>query len=1573
MLTLTGASTYNGGTQVSAGTLQVQASNVLSSGAVNVAAGGTFWIYSPSTTAPTFSNVLTGAGTVSLSSFTTAGGNVIPTFSSSATGFTGTVAVNTSEPYFFPSFGAAGSTTLDLSNATLVVSGLNYNGQPSSFVYTNMTNGTIKVGELDGNGALGSQFGAGTTTWQVGSLNTNSTFSGVISNNWLSGDAGAAVLTKVGSGTLTLTGSGLYTGGTTISGGTLQVGAGGASGSIGSGTVVNNATLVFNRSDGGLAVPGAISGSGAVFQNGSGTTTLGGAGSYTGSTTINAGLLLATNGAAFGASPVTLNGGALGVSGVTATNSITLNGGALFAAGSGALSGSLGGTGGLTKIGGGVLTLSGTNTYSGPTVVNAGTLRVAGTPILPAGMTIMPVGDSITYGTNGQYAGYRGYLYSDLVASGNTSFQFVGTTNGNPGGTVGTLPASPVDQTWHDGWPGWRTDQIDSNMSGWLTSLSGSSHLPSVVTMMIGTNDVNQGYSVSWGTSHVASIINTVCTQDPGVRFLLANVIPEASGNTTQNAWITSYNADLPAVVAAANAAGDNVSLVNLNTNFPSGGLGGDGVHPNETGYSWMASQWYNAIMAGATTLPATSALPLNTPTTVAAGATLDLDGTPATIGPLNGGGNLLMGNSGGLTVNSSYNSTFSGAISGPSGLTKIGPSTLTLSGPNTYSGATTISAGRLALGAGGSIAATPTVTIAAGASFDVTALPGGYNVPSGQTITGGGTVSMAAGTALTLGSGAALAAPAAGVGALTVNGGTLVLNTGSALSFSASASDTNSQIAVTGALDLAGSGIAVSLYQAGTSSLYTTDGAYTLMTYGSLVGSTNNLLSYSPVNLSKSYSFNATSGSLTLTIGDTPIWAGTSSQNWSDPLNWSTSAAPVAGQALVFAGTNTANSNDLNGFQAGGLQFNAGAGAFNLAGGSIQIIGALNNLSANPQTVGLNIVLGGNLPINAASPITISGVLSDGGAGYGITLTGSSTVVLAAANTFGGTTTISGGTLELGSGAANGSVAGNIVNNAALVFAPATTATLSGAISGPGSVTQAGPGNMVLAGNNSYSGATIVSGGTLSVLAGGAVNGTSGVTVQAGGVLSVPGGTLATTGTTIVNGGTINVVGGLIGSTGGIVAQSAGSFNLSGGTIASPGAVTASGGTVNLSGGLVSASSLTAQSGGLLGMSGGAIVTTAAATASGGTINLAGGQMNDTGNLITQAGGLFSLSNGTVSLPVNASGVFGPGYGATGIGTMTIGSGGVLAVGASNRTFIGGGPNGGPYGNGILNINAGGLVNIGPAGAFPNDLIYLAGYGGNGTINLSGGTLTSARTIQFGAGSGPVAVNFNGGTLVAGANINVVANAVMTTSIQDNGATINSNGFTVTVSSALTHGGVAATDGGLTKQGGGLLTLTGANTYNGGTTISAGTLQVAGAGTLGSGAVSIPGGSTLWVYTSQNGDNPTLGNVLTGAGTISLSSFTAATVNSVPTLSGSATGFSGTVAVNTSENYYFPALGGAGSTTMDFSNATLVVNGQNYASASGSFLYTYMTGGTIEVGELDGNGTLGANLNSSTTWQIGA
>jgi outer membrane autotransporter protein len=83
---------------------------------------------------------------------------------------------------------------------------------------------------------------------------------------------GAGSLTKDGLGTLTLTGANVYSGGTTITAGTLQLGNGGTGGSI-MGNVANSGVLAFNRSD-VVTFGGTIAGTGGVWQVGSGQTTL---------------------------------------------------------------------------------------------------------------------------------------------------------------------------------------------------------------------------------------------------------------------------------------------------------------------------------------------------------------------------------------------------------------------------------------------------------------------------------------------------------------------------------------------------------------------------------------------------------------------------------------------------------------------------------------------------------------------------------------------------------------------------------------------------------------------------------------------------------------------------------------------------------------------------------------------------------------------------------------------------------------------------------------------------------------------------------------------------------------------------------------------------------------------------------------------------------------------------------------------------------------------------------------------------------------------------------------------------
>jgi autotransporter-associated beta strand protein len=159
----------------------------------------------------------------------------------------------------------------------------------------------------------------------------------------------------------------------------LQVGAGGTSGTLGTGNVTNNTALVFSRSD-SLTVNNLITGSGALTQNGGGILTLTGANTYSGGTTVNVGTLGLGVDNALGTGLVTMDGGGLASSGGARalTNVVNLASGGTFdtAAGNLTLSGVVTNSGNLVKSGANTLILSGANSYSGATVIGAGTLQV---------------------------------------------------------------------------------------------------------------------------------------------------------------------------------------------------------------------------------------------------------------------------------------------------------------------------------------------------------------------------------------------------------------------------------------------------------------------------------------------------------------------------------------------------------------------------------------------------------------------------------------------------------------------------------------------------------------------------------------------------------------------------------------------------------------------------------------------------------------------------------------------------------------------------------------------------------------------------------------------------------------------------------------------------------------------------------------------------------------------------------------------------------------------------------------------------------------------------------------------
>ena len=118
-------------------------------------------------------------------------------------------------------------------------------------------------------------------------------------------------MTKTDLGTVILTAANTYTGGTTISGGILQLGNGGSTGSI-VGNIIDNGQLSLDRSDSGLVLSGIISGTGTLVQMGTGTSILTGTDTYSGGTTVTAGTLQIGDGGTTGmiATGATVDSGA---------------------------------------------------------------------------------------------------------------------------------------------------------------------------------------------------------------------------------------------------------------------------------------------------------------------------------------------------------------------------------------------------------------------------------------------------------------------------------------------------------------------------------------------------------------------------------------------------------------------------------------------------------------------------------------------------------------------------------------------------------------------------------------------------------------------------------------------------------------------------------------------------------------------------------------------------------------------------------------------------------------------------------------------------------------------------------------------------------------------------------------------------------------------------------------------------------------------------------------------------------------------------------------------------------------
>jgi len=417
-LQLNGVSTYTGGTFVQAGTLQTFLGTLgATSGSVTVS-GGTLDLGSTSQIQD---------GGVTLTGGTIQNGNL-----SSAAGFAvqnGTISAN------LEGTGALTKT----GSGTVILSGFNtYTGG------TTISAGILQIASL--NALTGNVLDNAELDYNTGNY--------VIYSGAITGSGSLHLIG--GAGSLVLTGTNTYSGGTVISSGALLIGNHTSTGSI-TGNVVDNITLAFIRDD-NYTFSGNISGLGELDQDGIGTLTLTGSNTHSGPTVLEQGVLQVLGDPNIGTGSVQMTGGTLRfLASNTSHLPYELGVGAIDTNGmtvtlSGVLSTQTGvnvaaGYGGLTKIGSGTLILTGTNTYQGPTMVSAGALSISsdanlgtGNSLSLAAGTILDITATGTYShpvkiagdptfdvASGQTVTYRG-----MIADGASA----GTLNKTDSGTL---------------------------------------------------------------------------------------------------------------------------------------------------------------------------------------------------------------------------------------------------------------------------------------------------------------------------------------------------------------------------------------------------------------------------------------------------------------------------------------------------------------------------------------------------------------------------------------------------------------------------------------------------------------------------------------------------------------------------------------------------------------------------------------------------------------------------------------------------------------------------------------------------------------------------------------------------------------------------------------------------------------------------------------------------------------------------------------------------------------------------------------------------------------------------------
>lgn len=508
-----------------------------------------------------------------------------------------------------------------------------------------------------------------------------------------------------------------------ITEGTLQIGEGGAVGTINNNPVFNNGSLVFNRS-GALTHSGVITGAGSLTFNilGNGSFALNGANTFTGPVAVNAGTLILGNASSLGtASQVTLAGGtgvqfSANVTTDLTTRNLAFTGNGTVnidtAANDVTLASTIGGNGtiSVTKAGSGTLTLGGANAYTGNTAINAGGLRVINSTGSATGSGNVTMASGTVLSGTGTISGSVSIPASGRVQPGVAG---VGSL------TVGRLSLASGSLLDLDFASTSSNDRVVTTASNGLTINGGALQL------------IDVGTGLAWKTPGTYNLFQySGAVQGTGPSALSVSN-PQAGYSYTFGATgsFLTLLIELDAILSQWTSIGSG--------SWSAGSSWGNGVPTS--GYT---AQFTTALAAPATVtldgsrtvngLVFTSPSPNGYTIAQGTGGSLILDK-----GVKNAAVNVTQGDhvisapvvlsstlAAGIDANSSL--TISGVVSGAGGVTKTGPGTLNLNGNNSFTGSVIAMGGTLgfanasSLGSGSLTVSGATLRYGAGNTADI-------------------------------------------------------------------------------------------------------------------------------------------------------------------------------------------------------------------------------------------------------------------------------------------------------------------------------------------------------------------------------------------------------------------------------------------------------------------------------------------------------------------------------------------------------------------------------------------------------------------------------------------------------------------------------------------------------------------------------------------------------------------------------------------------------------------------------------------------------------------------------------